>query len=118
MELIQTANYASAVSFFEAYSYEVLPGLLAEGKQIDFAYIDSTKQFDWLLVDFFYIDKMLTTGGVLVFDDVNFPGIRKLIRLIAQFPNYKVYDVYPKRGLFRELLSSLNIFLNRKNIRI
>lgn len=114
MELIQKANYTSAVSFFEAYSYEVLPKLLAEGKQIDFAYIDSTKQFDWLLVDFFYIDKMLTSGGVLVFDDVNFPGIRKLLRLIAQFPNYKVYDVYPKRGLLRELLSSFNIFSKSK----
>lgn len=73
-----------------------MPKLLEEGRKFDFAYIDSTKQLDWLVVDFFFLDKLLVKGGIIVFDDVSFPGIRKLLRYISQFPDYKVYDTFPK----------------------
>lgn len=96
LELIEKAGYTSRVDFYEDFCYVVLPKLLSEGRKFDFAYIDSTKQFDWLMVDFFFLDKMLDKNGIIVFDDVSFPGIRKLLRYLVQFPDYRVYDSFPK----------------------
>ena len=96
LDLIEQAGYEKDITFIEEYCYAVLPRLLASGKQYDFAYIDSTKQFDWLLVDFFFIDKLLKVGGIIVFDDVPFPSIRKLMRYIVQFPSYRVHSQFPE----------------------
>lgn len=96
LDLIHRAGYAEHLTFYEEFCYEALPALLKEGKQYDFAYIDSTKQFDWILVDFFYLDKLIETGGIIVFDDVSFPGIRKVLRYISQWPSYRIYGQWPK----------------------
>lgn len=95
MDLIKQSGYSEKVEFFEEFCYIILPSLLEKGRKFDFAYIDSTKQLDWLLVNFFYVDKILDVNGIIVFDDVIFPGIRKLLRYISQFPNYKVHSQFP-----------------------
>jgi predicted O-methyltransferase YrrM len=95
LDLIKQAGYADRLEFVEKFCYETLPAYMLAGKKFDFAYIDSTKQFDWLMVDFFYIDKMLKIGGIVTFDDVGYAGIRKLLRYISRFPGYKVYSQFP-----------------------
>ena len=95
IDLVNQAGYTEKIEYFEEFCYVVLPSLLEKGRKFDFAYIDSTKQFDWLLVNFFYIDKLLEINGIIVFDDVSFPGIRKLLRYISQFPSYKVHSQNP-----------------------
>jgi hypothetical protein len=95
LELIEKAGYRDRLEFIDQYCYEVLPVLMAAHNKFDFFYIDSTKQLDWLMVDFFYIDKMLKIGGIVVFDDVTFPGIRKLLRYISRFPGYTVHSQFP-----------------------
>lgn len=96
LELIKQAGYSDQLDFIEEYCYVILPKLLEAGKKFDFVYVDSTKQFDWLLVNFFYIDKVLDVNGIVVFDDVAWTSIRKLLRYISQFPNYKVYSQFPE----------------------
>lgn len=113
LDLMSQAGYSEKLEFHEEYCYNVLPKLLAEGRKFDFAYIDSTKQFDWLLVDFFYLDKLLEKNGIIVFDDVYFKGIRKLLRYLSQFPDYNVYDTYPKnnQSTYRgKIMSMLKMF--------
>lgn len=113
LDLVKQAGYLSKLDFREEYCYKVLPVLLSENRTFDFVYIDSTKQFDWLMVDFFYIDKLLESGGIIVFDDVNFPGIRKLLRYISQFPNYKVHSAFPenRQPSFSRSLAALLRFI-------
>ena len=109
LDLIAQAGYSENIEFHEDYCYLVLPKLLSAARKYDFAYIDSTKQLDWLLVNFFYLDKLLEINGVIVFDDVTcFPGIRKLLRYLSQFPDYKVYDTFPgnHRSIFYDILLS------------
>ena len=96
LDLIEQAGYSDKLEFMGEFCFTALPKLLLGNRRFDFAYIDSTKEFDWLLVDFFYIDQMLAIGGVIVFDDLAFPGITKLLRLLSQMPHYKVYAHYPK----------------------
>jgi predicted O-methyltransferase YrrM len=108
LDLLKRAGYE--VEFHEHFCYTVLPKLLEQGRRFDFAYIDSTKQMDWLLVDFFFLDKLLEVNGMIVFDDVMFPGIRKLVRYISQFPNYIVEKAFPenyKPSASRQLSSLL-----------
>ena len=50
-------------------SETVLPRLLAEEHAVQFAFIDGDHRFDAVMNDFFYIQKLLEIGGVLVFDD-------------------------------------------------
>ena len=95
IDLLKQAGYSEDVEFHEEFCYMVLPGLLKDERRFDFAYIDSTKQLDWLLVDFFFLDKIMDVNGIIVFDDVTFPGIRKLLRYLCQFPNYQVHAQFP-----------------------
>lgn len=87
---IKKAGYSNLVDFRKQFSDDGLIQLISEKKRIQFAYIDSTKVFDILLVDFYLINKILDIGGVVVFDDCGFPGIRKLVRLISKMPFYKI----------------------------
>ncbi|MEO6456046.1 MAG: class I SAM-dependent methyltransferase [Ginsengibacter sp.] len=93
---ISKAGYESLVDFRKLFSDEGLIQLINEKKRIQFAYIDSTKVFDILLADFYFINKILDIGGVIVFDDCGFPGVKKLVKLISKMPFYKIYDTYHK----------------------
>lgn len=95
LDLIEKAGYKEKVNFSDLFCYQALPKLLEEQRKFDFAYVDSTKQFDWILLDFFYLDKLLNIGGIVVFDDVGFSGIKKVLRYISQFPSYIVYAKHP-----------------------
>ena len=96
LDLLTQAGYREQIEFIEEYSYIALPELLKKGQKFDFAYVDTTKLFDWILVDFFYLDKLLEINGVMVFDDVPIPAIRKLMRYVVQLPNYTIYAQFPK----------------------
>lgn len=87
------------IKLFEQRSDEVLPVLANEALNFDFVYIDSTKIFDVLLVDIHFITKMLKTGGVLVLDDCDFPGIRLLARFLAKHPSYRLLKGFNKEKI-------------------
>jgi predicted O-methyltransferase YrrM len=55
-----------------------LPRLRAEGVRLDFGLIDGKHQFDFALLDFFYIDRMLEVGGLVVFHDTWKPGVAEV----------------------------------------
>lgn len=109
LDLIKQAGYFEHLQFIEEFSYIALPELLQKDLKFDFAYVDTTKLFDWVLVDFFYLDKLLDINGVVVFDDMTVPAIRKLVRYISQLPNYKIYDQFPENFLPSKLLSFAKI---------
>ena len=68
-----------------------LPQLLKEGAVLDFAFIDGWHTFDHVLVDFFYINRMLRVGGIVAFDDVDFPAIERVLKHVATYPCYEMF---------------------------
>jgi len=82
----------------EGCSHEVLPALLKEGVQLDFAFIDGWHTFDYTLLDFFYIDKLLKPRGVVAFHDCWMPSKRKVLRYITTHRKYRLLP-YPKARL-------------------
>jgi len=80
------------------WSDKVLPQLFYENYRIQYAYIDTTKQFDVVMQDFYFINKMLDIGGVVILDDCGgiWPGVQRVARFINTLPNYKVLAGYNK----------------------
>ena len=87
---LERAGHGDKIEFFNQPSHRALPQIEAQGRRIQFAFIDGWHTFDYVLVDFFYIDKMLDVGGVVVFDDVNWPAIRDVCRFVAKNCSYRV----------------------------
>lgn len=101
---LKRAGYEKIVQFHEAPSFKVLPKLQADGCRIDFAFVDGWHTFDYVMVDFFYIDKMLRVGGVVVFDDFYYPSIRKVCRYVLTNLPYSVYQGHASAVKHKETL--------------
>jgi predicted O-methyltransferase YrrM len=76
-----------------------LPELVERQRTFQFALIDGFHTFDHVLLDFFYVDRLLEPEGIVVFDDLQLPGIKKFARYVAKYPNYLVVD-HATRNVF------------------
>jgi predicted O-methyltransferase YrrM len=93
---ITRAGYRGFIDLHEQGSEIVLPNLLCKGTKIQAAVIDGWHTFDHALVDFFYINKMLDVGGIVILDDTNWPAIQRLTYHISTYP---AYEVFMKTGI-------------------
>ncbi|MGH7171117.1 MAG: class I SAM-dependent methyltransferase [Gemmataceae bacterium] len=87
---LEQAGFTPFVELIEKPSELALPQFLEQGRTFEFALIDGFHTFDHVLLDFFFVDRILVEGGIVVLDDLQLPGIRKVARYIANYPNYKV----------------------------
>ena len=92
LDNIERAGFSDRYTFYEATSQAVLPRLADAGTRIQFGFIDGWHTFDHTLVDFFYLDRMLDIGGVLVFDDVGYPSLQRLAHFIITNRAYSFLD--------------------------
>jgi predicted O-methyltransferase YrrM len=90
---LRRAGYGDIVRLIEAPSYRALAELERFGQRIDFAFIDGWHTFDFTLVDFFFIDRMLNVGGLVAFDDADLPAVRKVCRFVKTSLAYSVTSV-------------------------
>lgn len=89
IELLKSLNFEKNHKLIEEKSYDALPSLLKDNKVYDFIFIDGWHTFDYTLIDFFYADKLIKKGGIIVIDDALHPGVRKFVNYINT--NYKWY---------------------------
>jgi len=89
---LRRAGHAGLVEHLNDPSHLAIPSLIQRGAEIDFAFIDGWHTFDYLLVDFFLVDQLLSEGGVVAFDDSTNPAIRKALRYILTNRHYEVID--------------------------
>jgi predicted O-methyltransferase YrrM len=93
---VRAAGYDHMVEFHENRSEFVLPRLLADGTEVDFAFVDGWHTFDQVMVEFYYLNRMLRVGGVMAFDDAERRGINRVIRHALSYQAYEVFE--PERG--------------------
>ena len=105
---VERAGFRNQYLFHEQPSQIVLPRLAVAGTRIQFAFIDGWHTFDHTLVDFFFVDRMLDVGGIVVIDDVGYPSIRRLCHFILSNREYTTIDFagYPSKN-FRTRLKRL-----------
>ena len=116
---VARANLNESHQLFDDYDYNVLPRLLASGLEVDFAYIDGWHTFDYVLFDWWYVDKMLRTGGIVAFNDCAWPAVDKAIRFVLTHRKYIEIDVgldteFATQGRRRELLRLLALGTKRR----
>ena len=87
---LERAGYEDIIEFHNKVSHECLPVLLKNGLKVDFAFVDGQHTFDYVMVDFFFIDKLLSVGGIVVFDDALYASIRKVCRYVLTNMRYSV----------------------------
>jgi predicted O-methyltransferase YrrM len=87
------AGFGPLIDFREQESQVALPQLVSEGTKIDFAFIDGWHTFDHVLVDFFYIDRLLRVGGIVGFDDAHWSAVHEVCRFVATNRAYRVCAV-------------------------
>lgn len=89
---LRAGGFEGMLRFFEERSEFCLPRLVEQGTAVQVALIDGLHLFDQCAVEFYYIDRMLPVGGVVVFDDVDWPAIHRVVRLALSLDTYKVSD--------------------------
>lgn len=90
---VARSGFAKRHQLLESYDYLALPQLLDEGVKIDFAYIDGWHTFDYVLLDIFYIDKMLRPRGIIGFNDCGYLAIHKALNFLQGHRKYKELNV-------------------------
>ena len=98
LDAIARAGFSQRHRLVHRPSYEGLPALLGEGLRLQFAYIDGWHTFDYVLLDFFYIDKMLDVGGVVAFNDCWMPSVDRVVAFALSHRDYEEIDVGLRRG--------------------
>src|SRR5258707_2164724 len=78
--------------FCPGASQFILPFLCQTGFVVHFAFVDGNHLFDFTLLEFFYIDKMLAPGNPIVFHDYCNPSVYAALQFVeANLP----YTVVP-----------------------
>jgi predicted O-methyltransferase YrrM len=120
---VRRAGLAARHQLIERPSHLALPQLLASNTRVDLAYIDGDHRVDFVLLDFWYLDRMLPVGGAIAFNDCQMDSVNKVITFLTAYRRYAELDVglpysyvgYTRvRGLIRRLkgVSAKSYFRN------
>ncbi len=90
---LNNADFEDVYTFHEERSEICLPELLKQGFRFDFALIDGNHTFDHTLIDFFYVNRMLEVGGIVIFDDIQMPSIQKVVAHVATYDCYTLLQM-------------------------
>ncbi len=88
--VLRRAGLERFVEVREDYSHRALPDLEREGVRAQFAFIDGAHLFDYVITDFLCIDRVLEVGGLIAFDDSDWPAVRRAIRFVLANRDYEV----------------------------
>lgn len=77
----------------EEPDYLALPDLLRQGLALEAAYVDGKHSFEYVLLDFFYLDKLLPVGGIIGFNDCGWQDIRRVLRFVVTNRKYTEFEV-------------------------
>jgi predicted O-methyltransferase YrrM len=87
---VRRAGFESLVDFHRAPAHRVLSDLERNETRLDFAYLDGGKMFDLVLVNTFFVTRMLRVGGLMVLDDADFPALRRICQFLETLPCYRI----------------------------
>jgi predicted O-methyltransferase YrrM len=78
------AGVRELVEVIEEESQIALPRLVAEGREFDLAFIDGDHRFESVLLDLYYMTRLVRPRGLLVVDDMWMPSIRTAVSYIEK----------------------------------
>jgi len=105
----------ASVDFYtliEEKSEIAMPKLLQSNPgSIDLIFIDGFHSFDQVLLDFYYANRLLREGGIIVFDDCTYPSVAKVLSYILKYPAYKLFAQMNETNMIKKVIRSVvNLF--------
>jgi len=88
---LQRAGLDNLVKLDPRPSHWALPDLDEAGERIQFAFIDGCHLMDYVMTDFMVIDRILDVGGLIAFDDSDWPAVNQVIRFALSNRDYTVF---------------------------
>ena len=96
-EIMSRSKMSERHTLIEEPSLGPMARLLLDGAAFDFVFIDGWKTFDYLAYEVFIINRLLRTGGCLMFDDTYLPAVQKIISMLVRHYGYQEID-YRQHG--------------------
>jgi predicted O-methyltransferase YrrM len=90
---VEKSGFSARHTVMEEMDFIALPKLLSEGQAFDFAYIDGNHDFEHVMLDFFYVDRLLKTDGIVGFNDCGWRTVHAALRRIPRRDQYVEVDV-------------------------
>lgn len=106
LKLLTNSKLINRHKLIEQKSYQALPELLKANKNnFDLIFIDGWHTFDYTLIDFFYADKLLKKGGIIVVDDAKHQGVAKCLKYINTNYNnfYQKIESHNTIGVYKKI---------------
>jgi predicted O-methyltransferase YrrM len=104
---LEQAGLADLVRLIEKPSHQALPELEQDGVRVQFVFIDGSHMFDYVLTDFLCADRLLDDGGLMAFDDSDWPAITAVLRYVLTNRHYEAAfpDVVIEKAWHRPTLA-------------
>jgi len=75
LKAVRDAGAFELIEFFAEPSQIVLPRMVSAGRRFELAFIDGDHRFEAAFLDFYFIDRLLKPGGIVIFDDLGMDGV-------------------------------------------
>jgi predicted O-methyltransferase YrrM len=101
--------------FIEGFSSLVLPAMLKQSESFDLIYIDGSHSFENVFVDHYFSIRLLSAGGILLFDDCTTKDVAKVIGFIRRQQGHacKPIDLSryddPRKAFTKRIANALGI---------
>ena len=82
LDRLQRAGLAGFVDVRQSPSAVALPALFGTDLRVGLAYVDGSHLVEDVLVDAYFVTRLLVDGGVVAFDDCTDPHVRKVIAFL------------------------------------
>lgn len=79
-------------TLIEEPSYRGMARLLLENATFDFVFLDGWKTFDYVAHELFAVNRLLSDGGCIMFDDSHMPSVDRAISLLLRHYGYREID--------------------------
>ncbi|MHC4948122.1 MAG: class I SAM-dependent methyltransferase [Planctomycetota bacterium] len=76
---VERAGLGASLVFHPHPSHVALPRMLDAGTRLGFAFVDGMHQLDHVLLELFFLDRMLEPGGVIAVHDMWMPGLQHAV---------------------------------------
>ena len=92
LQVLEEAGVSQFVEHHSELSEIALPQFLKEGRRFDLGFVDGNHRFDGVLLDLFYLGRLVRKGGILILDDYNLPGVRRAVSFYLTNLGWTVED--------------------------
>jgi predicted O-methyltransferase YrrM len=104
LDILAKAGLGRIIEFYGEKSEIALPRLLNENRKFDFAFVDGCHLFDCVLLDLFYLGKLVKKGGIIFLDDYDKPAISKAAAFFIKNLDWKTEEIGKDKNSNREWL--------------